>query len=405
MMPPAETWLGKFVPLAGAQRTLGRARRALDLVLSADVEGQVLLQRFLSADGAAGMSANVVGRACRDLLTWSRAQPWTQAEKKQFQLMIVLAFKVRVYGRAAMDVRLDRTIDNVASVTPDRASRVMGTLMNGGWELAARGGPAFEAFRRILDVSPLFNPRWEWLIRELDSLKISRLVEDARRMREALRQLPDGATFADLIKKLPAEHARLVGVRGALAEIYAAGCRIVRQELDRCLANAAFHAARMGEPWEAVKAMGTIMLDGNKSYDQAVLLVNRVTGEAILHTGVQIKAEKTLSAFKKQLPNDVSRETWGKFQGAQQTLERSRLPVISIDLDGQRLPFSLRPTPPEMTTRRLVFFAEGGAISPSDAAALAKIGIEGKAIALDMSMRSFERLTLEFIDMLKSLPD
>lgn len=402
----SERWIRRIAPIAGTQRTLGRIRKALDLVSPSDVEGWTLLQRFLSADVNAGTSADAVGLACRELLDWSRAQPWSLAEKRQFQLMIVQTFKVRVYGRAAVDVRLGRMVEEIAGLDPDRVSRIMGTLESGGWALAAGNRrQAFEVFRRIYEVSPLSNPRWMWLIEEFDRLKLSRLAEDAKKMREALAQLPDGTSFAAVATKLSAEHGRLVRIRGALAEIYAADCPIVRRELDLCYADATFHAARLGEPWEAVKAFGSITLDGTKSYDQAVLLVNRLDGEAILHTGGQIKVEKSLTAFKSQLPNDVARETWGKLEGSRRTLDRTRLPVVAIEMGDKRLSFSLRPTPPEMTTRRLVFFAEGGTIGPSDAAALARIGIEAKAIALDMPIRAFEELTLEIIDILKSLPD
>jgi len=399
----SEKWLTRIALVAGTQRTLGRIRKALELVSQSEIEGWTLLQRFLAADVNAGGSIDVVGRACRDLLDWSRAQPWSIAEKDQFRLMIVQSFKARSYGLAAVDVRLDRMVEDVVGLDLGRAERLIGTLERGCWALATGNRrQAFEAFRRIYEVSPTSNPNWALLVEELSEKKLPKLIESAERMREALAAMPEGTTFAALYKRLPSEHGQLVKIRGALAEIYAAECRIVRQEVNRSLAHAAFHAVRMGEPWEAVKAVGTITLDGTKSYDQVVLLVDRVAGEAILHTGVQIKVEKKLTAFKSQLPNDLARETWGKVEGSRRALERTRLPVISIEADGKRLSFSLRPTPPEMTTRRLVFFAEGGTISPSDAAALARAGIEAKAIPLDMSIHAFEALTLEILDILKS---
>ncbi|MDP3161674.1 MAG: hypothetical protein Q8N31_16795, partial [Reyranella sp.] len=171
--------------------------------------------------------------------------------------------------------------------------------------------------------------------------------------------------------------------------------RAVKESLD----DARTVAHNLGGNWEALHVVGDIKINGKDAYDQAVILVNWHDNSVIVHTAVQIKAERGKLSVFEQLGNDIRRERVdvSKLPAAMNEAASGRVtgPVGSFAIDGRTEAFKLVLPLDGMETQRYVAFAEGATLGRAEAKELADLGVEVMAMPVDLSMNSLDALAIQ----------
>jgi hypothetical protein len=405
-MPMSDALLkvaARFSPLASAGFRFGTVRHVFQHINPGDQVGQELLETFLRAVAANDVSIDATALAGRKLLNWAKEQNWENAIKDQFRREVVRAFKMGTYGRAAIDVRVGEIVREILALDAAVVTKTWDVFRTHLGALAGTESLAFKAFQRISDPLGPLDKRWEWLIEyvQKDPAAIAAAGEEISAGLQKLATLPKGsAARSELLRQLQSPNAYFYKIRGILGELYLAKFPGLLAEMGEQLADARRIAAELGEGWQAKHVIGDIRIDSLEAYDQAVVIMNKNTGEVMIHSAVQMKVEAGgVTAFR-QIERDITREVSARGLSA---LERTRLPVATIEIEGEQLAMSLVPPVDGMMTRRYVYMAEGGTVGPADAKRMEQLGVEVRAMAVDLPVSWFDTLALEIMLSAKKL--
>jgi hypothetical protein len=185
--------------------------------------------------------------------------------------------------------------------------------------------------------------------------------------------------------------ADLSKLKGLLGEAYVPRWHEWKLQVQGYAEIAQREAKALPGRWEVRPVVGGLFIDGAEAWDEAILLVNRDTNQVKLFLAAQYKVEKRVSALG-QIENDVLRET---------ATSAGRLPQVTFREDGRlSAPLHLTPMPSGKPSHRLLFNAEGGAVSATAIERLRATGITVDQLNLDVSVAQFEAVARSMLDAL-----
>lgn len=409
MAAPPTAALG-LLAKTGAYVRMGEIRQFFRHIKPSDTEGQELLKTFLAALHSPDVSIDAAAHATRQLQKWVE-QGLTKAEAKEFKIQTGTMFREATYGRAATDVRLGKYAADIPLEDVKLPNGIWAAVKSHLDDLNPAGDlRAFHAFERMLGALGSQDEGWAKLMRYLAKYDKDTLIKEAERLNSTLKLLEGakGAKRMALLKEIESAKGIQSGIKGLLGEIYLARWPTLRAEVDKALVQASEVAAAMGEGWEAMHVVGNIKIDGKDAYDQAVILVNLEKQKVVIHTAVQMKVERKLSAFH-QIERDVSRER--RLKRPKKAVPDAPAPAITPAVnmapsagqfevkgyEGQLKGFSFQALPDGMATQRYVYFAEGPKLGLANDRKLKALGVEAKAMPIDLSVESLNALALQIM--------
>jgi len=221
-------------------------------------------------------------------------------------------------------------------------------------------------------------------------------------VRAAMRSAADDAAEVKNLlrnKKLPAVlriqklNGYMVKVRGALGEGYALLSKIWLKEKDVLLADANRIAASLGPGYEAhyvTQLEHAILLNGKEGPDALIVILNRETKEAILHTSAQVKTAKVSEAIEQTI-ND-------QLRGIGQEADKL-FPLGSLELRlGKNSEAFVLSARGKIPVNRYIMNAAGGRLPAKDIRLLEELGGKVTEIELDMSVDQFTHLAITIME-------
>ena len=277
--------------------------------------------------------------------------------------------------------------------------RAVAALGDGKWDHAQR--LLMTGRRKLLAaVGGEWAGGWEATFTYLrnHATKIAARARTLRSAQKALDDLRKSGTATTTALRAAEDDVRRAGraldgflskVKGLLGEAYVPRWKTWNLMMDGYLEVARREARALGRGWEPQRVVGGLWVDGAEAWDEAILLVNRQTGEAKLFLAAQYKVEKQVSALK-QAQNDLGRET---------AIGADKLPTVTFTVDDVvQSGFKLTPMPVGKASHRFVFNAAGGRVSAADIERLRQAGIEVHQLHLDVSVAEFDQVGRALVD-------
>ncbi|MDP2330956.1 MAG: hypothetical protein Q8M19_09710 [Reyranella sp.] len=381
---------------------VGAYRHIFDHIPADAADGHALLKRFLSAARASDISHTEGARAAAELLDWVGAQKWDSKIAAKFETEVAQQFLSGRYARAVINPQLANLVKAVEKLDPRAADEAWRRLEAHLWRLGSSGDHvAFRAFMRLHDSLGPGDPGWKRVVERLQK-NPEKIAEEGKKLRDAMRRLEDMAESPErtaLLDTVKSARGIQSSIKGMLCEIYAARWPPLQRAVKESLDDARTVAHNLGGNWEALHVVGDIKINGKDAYDQAVILVNWHDNSVIVHTAVQIKAERGKLSVFEQLGNDIRRERVdvSKLPAAMNEAASGRVtgPVGSFAIDGRTEAFKLVLPLDGMETQRYVAFAEGATLGRAEAKELADLGVEVMAMPVDLSMNSLDALAIQ----------
>jgi hypothetical protein len=274
---------------------------------------------------------------------------------------------------------------------------------------------AVDAFHQINRTAGPYNRKWkslfDYLVKHRDTIapEIEKLKPLLTRLEE-LSSNPSASKkeIAELNKQIRDSSGFLWKVRGEIGEIYLGGDRRWRRHVERLMADARAAASQLqGGPWDVVHVSGDLWLrsannpEFSQVWDQAILLVNHDTSHAMLHTAVQMKVEKKVSAFFQTL-KDLYRELGRPVGSKEQLVHAMPLPpAVKFTVGGEPKTFTLAKLPGQSSPRRVVVFAKGG--RPKQASKVSELDVQ--AFVTDLRVDQFHAVGLQVMTAIAKMVD
>lgn len=374
-----------------------RLHHVLALVPAGDEAAQALLNHYLTLSAralqadASPLVREAAGHAGRRLYDWAQASLQGPA-RLAFQQEVMQRWKPIYYAAEVLRTPMPRLAELAEAVEQTAIDRTEAALVQAlterSGDMIEVGATASVAYQRMAALVAPGAGGWGDLA-ALCHRQRDKIVREARVLREGYRDaaaLPAGsAARRALERELTRSHSGVRWqLRGMLGEIFLRHWPAWQRMCADRLADANLLAHRIGHGLEAEHFAGRLRIDGLEAWDEAILLLDEARQLAALHTGVQMKVERIVSAFK-QLIADRARET-GRRIGP---------PTIELLRDGRWVRYASLPLPPDTEVYRYVFFAGGATVRQAHLRQLALTQIRAHAFELDLSLAAFDALALE----------
>lgn len=369
-----------------AARILGSSRHIFNHINALDHVGQLHLQTFRLACSGQPTNPQIIESSAQALLGWLEHQPWKDAVKTQFRSEVVNLARTSTSFALQLGVKATQLVEAPDALSPEVTEAIWRVLKSHLGGLARDNMIAARAYQRVHELLGPMDDGWQRLIRIFAESDPQELEAAGKLLRELRGGVVKPATEA-----LQSARGFQSRVKGLLGEIYLPRWPVFLRRIDDAYDNAHLLANSLPGEWEVVHAIGDIKIGTKDFYDQAILLVNWKTGEAYVHTAVQVKMEKYDISVVSQIINDISREsaaTAGKLLGD--------LPQLQFMFNGK--PQALKMLPPKegMPIDRLVYFSGPGFSGPQ-IKMLEALGVQVEAIPIDIPMAQMDELSIEIL--------
>lgn len=405
--------------IKGEQRA---ARHLLGIVQSGARQGLVLRTQFLLAATMA-MRANatpqmreVCARQASQLLKWSKRNLSDPARKAVHEEVLLIWKPVFYSGEALLkDVpelaHLILRQDLVAQLRLDGHLR---------WHFGSLPGDTSVSAVRATQAWNLLQTRLggdEALWRHfLDVLVFNRngLAQQSRAMAsplKAIESMGDAAAQLKAMRQLNMNFGGLRwGVRGKLGELLLSTWPQWQREVRRRMGRARAIAATLPPPgaWQVVYRPGRLAVEGREAWDEAILILNQDSRQAIIDTTAQIKVIPRAGVLAGQTLNDQAREAGlveELIKGARKT-QADRLPSTLNLWNGREfVTYAIQRRADVPPPARYLFYPKGVEPAERSLLKLKARQIDARPYQIDADLATLDALTLHVMKAVEKFDD
>jgi hypothetical protein len=370
-----------FAPLL---RSIAKAEKEIALLERA------FLRCLISGSEASFRTADAAATRLRKLIKRLPAQEQDQCAMELERRMQTLNNKRDGFGRLFVEsveksaVKASSRMRSVSAKKhlrlADQVLSAFGLLMDTAIKSEAAVGAVWKHFRKVVTPS---------------SRAVRSAVEYLATHQEQIKALTRASaqSTASRLRRIQALRGYLVNVRGYLAEGYALLNKVWKGVVDTRLQEAEAIASKLG-PGHEVHYLTQldngihINVSGAQGPDALIVIVNRKTKQAYIHTFAQVKAARTSKAIGQTVKDQL------RLAGEQ---INTLVPRLEFTLNGklQHLTIDWHPLVEESI---YVINAAGSRIPKADLDDLKRLGRAVTELELDISVDQFTRLAVSMLE-------